>query len=125
MGFKLKVQCLEEWREQELLCEWMTLMRIVFYHVPNGGTRPVGEALKFKRIGVKAGVPDLCIPVPRSPYHGAYIELKRVSGGVVSEKQKKWLKFLDGQGYYAIACAGFEEAKKRIEWYFSKRDNLG
>ena len=122
MGFKLKAPCLEEWREQELLCDWMTENRIVFYHVPNGGKRDIGEAVKFKRIGVKAGVPDLCIPIPRKCYHGAYIELKRVSGGTVTESQKRWIKFLSGQGYYAMIAAGFEEAKKLLEVYFDDKD---
>lgn len=119
MAFKIKRQVAPEWREQAALVAWLELMRVVFYHIPNGGTRPIGEAIKFKRTGVKAGVPDICIPIPKKSFHGAYIELKRVSGGRLSDKQERWLRFLSGQGYFAIACNGFEEAKKKIEWYFS------
>jgi hypothetical protein len=110
----------EEWREQAELVLWMEESGVVFYHVPNGGTRPIGEAMKFKRIGVKAGVPDICIPIPRKGYHGAYIELKRVSGGISTESQKRWIKFLSGQGYYATICRGFKEAREKIEWYFER-----
>lgn len=31
------------------------------FHVPNGGKRNVIEGAKLKRMGVKAGVPDICI----------------------------------------------------------------
>lgn len=33
----------------------------MLYHVPNGGKRNPAEAARFKAMGVKAGVPDLCM----------------------------------------------------------------
>ena len=42
----------------------------LLYHVPNGGSRNKAEAGRFKAEGVKAGVPDLCLPVPRGEFHG-------------------------------------------------------
>lgn len=35
------------------------------FHVPNGGSRNKQEAVKFKQMGVKAGVSDLCLPYPK------------------------------------------------------------
>lgn len=57
------------------------------HHSPNGGKRAakVGssgkryspEASKFKRMGVKAGYPDLIIDIARGAYHGLRIEIKK------------------------------------------------
>ena len=46
------------------------------FHVPNGGSRNKQEAVKFKQMGVKAGVSDLCLPYPKGIYCGLYIEMK-------------------------------------------------
>ncbi|MDR1408871.1 MAG: hypothetical protein LBJ12_01080 [Oscillospiraceae bacterium] len=32
---------------------------------------------------------------------------------------KEWLAHLDGQGYYAAVCYGFEAARACIKWYLS------
>lgn len=37
----------------------------LLYHVPNGGKRDKRTATALRRQGVKAGVPDLCLPVAR------------------------------------------------------------
>lgn len=37
------------------------------FHVPNGGSRNRAEAVKFKQMGVKAGVSDLQLPYPKTP----------------------------------------------------------
>ena len=46
------------------------------HHVPNGGKRDKATAIALKRQGVKAGVPDIHLPVAKGSYHGLYIELK-------------------------------------------------
>ena len=52
------------------------------YAIPNGGLRDVKVAVKLKREGVKRGVPDVSIPIPRDNYHGAYIEFKTPTGAL-------------------------------------------
>ena len=103
--------------EQIKLVMWMEKIGLRFYAIPNGGSRPIVEAVKFKRSGVKAGVPDICIPFASGPYHGLYIELKREVGGKVSPEQREWIEYLNGAGYYAVVCKGFEEAKRVVEYY--------
>lgn len=107
--------------EQALLVDWLRSQGIRFYAIPNGGKREIKEAVKFKRTGVSAGVPDLCIPipVPSAGYHGLYIELKRQRGSTVTEKQKEWIEFLVNNGYYAQVAYGFDEARKTVLFYFS------
>ena len=63
-------------------------------------------------------MPDICIPVPNSKYHGLYIEMKRKKGGRVSQKQKEWIERLNRLGYLAVVCYGADEAIKVVEEYF-------
>ena len=92
----------------------------MLYHIPNGGLRNKREAAELKRLGVKAGVPDLCLPVARGPYHGLYIEMKR-KGGQESKAQTEWLKRLKEQGYEAITAFNFEQAADAIKKYLDKK----
>lgn len=89
----------------------------MLFAIPNGGSRNAIEAKHLKAQGVKAGVPDICLPVARGKYHGLYIELKRKSGGRVSPFQEEWLERLSGNGYFAEVCLGFEDAAETILAY--------
>lgn len=82
----------------------------LLYAVPNGGLRSKRIAAQLKAEGVKAGVPDYCLPVPRGNYAGLYLELKRLEGGRVSPEQKDWLAALSEQGYATAIAHGWEEA---------------
>lgn len=68
--------------EQMYLFNWVAFARNtipevdMLFHVPNGGSRDRREAARLKAQGVRAGVPDLCLPVPSGAYHGLFIELK-------------------------------------------------
>ncbi len=85
----------------------------------NGGSRNLFEALKFKKMGVSAGFPDIEVPLPAGPYHGFFIEMKRQKGGKVSNEQREWLSYLRDKGYYAEVAYGFEEAKVMWTDYIS------
>ncbi len=88
----------------------------LLYHVPNGGKRDAKTAAILKRCGVKAGVPDLVLPVARCGYHGLYIELK-VGKNRTSKNQDRWLENLNAQGYKAVVCYGFNETTNMILRY--------
>lgn len=57
--------------EQISLFRWANYSRgrypelALLHHIPNGGTRSKSEAGRFRAEGVKAGVPDICLPVAR------------------------------------------------------------
>lgn len=87
------------------------------FHIPNGGTRAKSEAGRFKAEGVKAGVPDIFLPVPRGEYAGLFIEMKRRKGGRVSIDQSMWLEALKKQGYRTAVCRGWEQARDVIGGY--------
>jgi len=73
----------------------------LLFHIPNGGTRNVLEAVSFKAEGVKSGVPDLFLPVARKGYNGLFIEMKSKEGKL-SENQQKWLAELYKNNYKII-----------------------
>ena len=110
--------------EQTTLFEWAELQSgrypelKLLYHVPNGGSRNKIEAARLQAQGVKAGVPDLCLPVARGGNHGLYIELKRQRGGRISEEQVRWIM---KHGYSAAICRGWEEAARTIVEYLQQK----
>ena len=61
--------------EQAAIFEWAEYEKRKYpelellYHVPNGGKRDAKTAAILKRCGVKAGVPDLVLPVALSLIH--------------------------------------------------------
>lgn len=77
--------------------------------IPNGGHRGKAAAAKMKAEGVKRGVPDLFLPVPRyakepnfpQQFHGLYLETKTPAGRLTPE-QRDFLARAVERGY---ACA--------------------
>lgn len=92
---------------------------ILLFHTPNGGHRSKRQGALLKLTGVRAGVPDLFLPVARGGYHGLFIEMKVADRkkGRVSKEQKQWIDDLITQGYDAKVCYGFEEARGAIVAY--------
>lgn len=91
----------------------------LIYHVPNGGHRVKAVAAKLKGQGVKAGVPDLVLPMARGGYFGLYIEFKAKPpyDAPVSASQDAYLQQLIAQGYLAIVCRGSIDAVEAIRSY--------
>jgi hypothetical protein len=88
----------------------------MLYAVPNGGKRDKATAAKLKAEGVKAGVPDVFLPVARGGYHGFYIEMK-VGKNKTSPEQNAWLEALKAEGYLVDVSYGWEEAAHKIARY--------
>lgn len=119
----MRMDCPEEEVEQTCLFRWAAYslgahpeLRLL-HAIPNGGKRSKSEAARMKAAGVKAGVPDMFLPVARGGSHGLYIELKRIKGGRVSAEQLAWMEELTREGYTCAVCHGWEEARKVIQTY--------
>lgn len=119
--------CPTEHNEQKALMQWVSLsltkypqLRMI-YAIPNAAKRSVGLASMMKAEGMKSGVPDIHLAAPSNGYHGLYIEMKRLKGGSTSETQKEWLDKLNKQGYMAVVCRGWVEAKSVIEGYLKTK----
>lgn len=88
----------------------MTELRALF-HVPNGGKMPYGAAGKLKGMGLRKGVPDLCLPVvkpiledgERRSAGGLWIELKSKKGRL-RDSQKAWRDRLLQYGHAWALC---------------------
>lgn len=108
--------------EQEKIFNWTCFAMgeypelALLYHIPNGGSRNRLEAYNLKKQGVKAGVPDLCLPVARGKWHGLYIELKH-GKNTTSQNQDNWIAALEQQGYCAVVCHGYNEAVDTLQKY--------
>ena len=108
--------------EQMAVMDWAEKRTSVYpalkllHHIPNGGKRTITEAKRFKAMGVKAGVPDLCLPYPSGKYHGLYIEMKTDKGRPTAA-QREYLSWLNQAGYKAVMCHGAEEAIEQIWGY--------
>lgn len=124
----MKKSTISEHKEQRYLFDWAEkqafaypLLRMM-YAIPNGSLRTKKGAAILKAEGVKSGVPDVCLPVANRFYHGLYIEMKRSDGGDGgSDNQWKWIDQLNAQGYMAVVCHGWDEARKAILHYLKDR----
>lgn len=121
---------MSESQEQIALFSWSRLATQEFpelrllYCTPNGGARHKATAGRLKAEGVRPGVPDVCLPVPRGNFAACYIELKRPhaagkSRGRMSPEQLWWLGELQAVGNFAAVAYGWTEARRIIEAYLS------
>ena len=81
------------------------------YHIPNenkSGSLSIGKELK--RQGVRPGVPDNCLPLPKGGWAGFYLELKRNIGDGPTDEQWEYLRWLRAHGHYANWARGNQEA---------------
>jgi hypothetical protein len=92
----------------------------MLYHVTNEGKRSPVTGARLKAEGLQPGVPDLCLAVARGEYHGLYIEMKRTKGGRVSPEQARWIEKLSREGYVAVVCRGWEQAREAILRYLAQ-----
>lgn len=92
--------------------------------IPNGGYRDPVTAARMKAEGVKAGVPDVFLPVARYDFtdgslecHGLYIEMKKPKGGRLSADQIEFQAFCKEQKFAYIMCKTWREAAETIKTY--------
>ena len=120
-----------EHTEQCLLFSWAKKMEGrhpqlgLMFAIPNGGLRNVRVAVKLKKEGVKAGIPDIFLAVPRHlpnptrdvfTLYGLFIEMK-FGKNKTSRNQQGWIEALIAEGYAVEVCYSFEEAKQAIIGY--------
>jgi hypothetical protein len=118
----------DEHQHQTALFNWARLAEpahpeLRWLHSTQGGARVSPRvAARLKAEGMKAGPPDLFLDVPRPPYAGLRIELKRPGSkgkpkGRVTDTQAEWLDHYQQAGFAAIACWGWEQAAQTIVRY--------
>lgn len=114
--------------EQMAVIQWATLRQQAYpelkwlHHCPNGGSRNKLEAIKFKQLGVKAGVADLHLPVPKGGYHGLYIEMK-YGKNKLQKSQVEFLRDMAAAGHYVATCYSAEDAIEVLQEYLTLHEN--
>lgn len=106
--------------EHQIQCavvDWCALKGIPIFAIPNGGYRAIVTAMRMQREGVKAGVPDLFIPIVKAPFGGLWIEMK-TSKGRLEPKQKFWLDLLSKQ-YATAVCRSVDAGIETIKNYLA------
>lgn len=101
------------------------------YAVPNGFYSTSGQKAKMKAEGLRDGVPDVFLPVPKLSatvnikeilWCGLYIEMKRekyrnAKDGGCSPEQLEWREHLLYSGYSWCVAYNWEEARNYILEY--------
>lgn len=118
-----------EYQNQVALFEWANIESkkipcLALLNASMNGVKllNIKAGARAKRAGMKKGYPDIFLPVARGEYFGLFIELKRQktlnsSKGILTAEQKWWLDSLNSQGYRAVVCYGFYEARDVILEY--------
>ena len=112
-----------EHEEQVAVFNWIVLMSQKYpglenaFAIPNGGHRHKATAARLKAEGVRAGVPDILIPVARKIYHGLFVEMK-VKGRYPTPKQLDFMAALSEQGYLCRVCHNVVEFIEVVEDYY-------
>ena len=116
-----------EHEAQAAVIRWADSMRMVepdlqlLFAIPNAAKRSIGLAARMKSEGLRAGVPDLFLPVPTADdagnwQHGLFIEMK-IRPNRVTETQKTWHTNLKVLGYRVEVCWSEFEAIQCIKGY--------
>lgn len=104
--------------------EWMAAGKYpelkLLFAVPNGLFTTKAQAGKAKAEGLKSGVPDLILPIPRGGYSGMALEMKH-GKNKLSENQEWWLKTLSKYGWYCTVCWTRDDAVNALEEYLDGR----
>lgn len=108
---------------QEACIKWFDIQfpLYILHHSPNGGRRTKFEGALFKRLGCRAGFPDLILLFGNDKYNGLLIELK-TDKGVQSQSQKAFEKKVKLTKYKYIICRSFEEFRTEITNYINNKE---
>lgn len=120
-----------ELSEQQAVIDWCVINSGRFpelktiYHIPNEGKRSRMGGNELRAAGLKAGVPDLCLPVSRGGWNALYIEMKKDRTCRCTKEQLNFQTMLAHQGNFCCIAYGADEAIFAIKQYlggFYKND---
>tara|TARA_R110000744_G_scaffold61057_1_gene126345 strand:- start:430 stop:774 length:345 start_codon:yes stop_codon:yes gene_type:complete len=84
---------------QKAIAQYLNLLGLCWWAVPNGGRRNIGTAKKLKAEGVKSGIPDITL-IYKGKYYG--IEVKKpkteTPKGSLSSNQKARIAEIERSG---------------------------
>ena len=104
------------------LIEFRVPMVRFAFHCPNGGYRNAREGAKLKAMGVRAGVPDVLLPVQTHGFAGLAIELK-YGKNKLSKEQQLWMLHFSRNGWMPVVAYDWTEAAKATLAYLGENVN--
>lgn len=87
----------------------------LLFAIPNGGKRGVITATFMKKEGVRKGVPDIFLAIPKLHYCGMFIEMKSADG-TLRKEQKEFISKVQAN-YKCVVCRNFDEFEKVVNDY--------
>lgn len=108
-----------EAQEQIAVIEYCDLKGYAVYHIPNQRRCDPRTGAHLKKQGLRAGFPDLCLPIPKGGYGALYIEMKSQTGKPTKE-QREWVQRLRDLGNCAYICKGADSAIALIDRYMGE-----
>lgn len=118
-----------EHKHQAAVMDWWEKSHPKYYaclfSIPNGtvlagnASQRARQMNKLKAEGLKPGVSDLFLMIPRGGYHGLFIEMKDVGKTKCSVSIPQWEHIHEAraQGYRAEWCAGVDQAIELLTEY--------
>lgn len=94
----------------------------LFFAVSNGGARNAWTAKILKDEGVRAGVSDLILLIPKHGYAGLLIETK-TPDGKQSDCQKEFERLATKMHYKYVIVRTQEDFQRLIMWYVENKGN--
>jgi hypothetical protein len=88
----------------------------LLYAVPNGGSRNPIEAVNLKKQGVKSGVADVILQIPKKGYAGLCMEFKTPRGRQ-SDEQKEYQRQVEMAGSKYVIVRSVEQAIEAVQRY--------
>lgn len=113
---------------QTACIKWFDLahpeLRLLLHHSPNGGARTAYEGMAFKRMGTRAGFPDLILlkPVGNCPF--LCVEMKSGKGRQ-TDTQREYQKAVESVGARYVVCRDVAEFISAIGDYLYMQENHG
>lgn len=110
-----------EHAEQVGFVTWFRLKfpGVLIFAIPNGGKRSLKTAKDLKAEGATPGIPDLFVPELK-----LWVEMKRASGGVLSQQQQQIIEYLGNCGYTVIVGKGAQDASRKVMDFLKANPNL-
>ena len=88
----------------------------LLFAVPNGGSRHEIEAANMKRQGVKRGVADVILQIPKKGYASLCLEFKTSTGKQAAE-QKEYQRQVELAGSKYVIVRSVEQAIRVMQQY--------
>lgn len=92
------------------------LLDRLLFAVPNGGSRHKIEAANMKRQGVKRGVADVILQIPKKGYASLCLEFKTLTGKQ-SPDQKEYQRQVEMAGSKYVIVRSVEQAIRELQLY--------